>query len=319
MKKQKLAFLIFMAIFLVYMVVRWISATADSYVKLYIGHYQEVSETLESNNAYALSEENQQLRQADEETYRDWQEQNLKVEISTESQDGITLNGTYYSQKSNVTVLYLHSFDETGESDFLMAPYYYEKGFDICTPDARNHGESGGEYTTYGINEQMDVQSWVQWIRENVNEQQTIIIHGDGMGAAAAIMANPDNIAFMVSDSCYTALDTLSKKILKDAYHLPEFPIWTIANSQVQKKYGFDLMDIQIQKDVMEVSTPILFIQGGQDLFLQNDDAEVLYNNCGSENKELLIIDDASHKMSYTLGQSEIENDIDKMIKSYVD
>ncbi len=96
-----------------------------------------------------------------------WRYSRLRESVTTEAQDGTELHGYLYDEGSDVTAIYLPRFHGTGLDDFLMGPWLNaETGCNILMLDPRAHGESGGDYFSYGWKESEDLACWLDWADE---------------------------------------------------------------------------------------------------------------------------------------------------------
>lgn len=109
-----------------------------------------------------------------------WRYSRLRESVTTEAQDGTELHGYLYDEGSDVTAIYLPRFHGTGLDDFLMGPWLNaETGCNILMLDPRAHGESGGDYFSYGWKESEDLACWLDWADETLGEQ-TFLLCGEG-------------------------------------------------------------------------------------------------------------------------------------------
>src|SRR6266481_5972064 len=67
---------------------------------------------------------------------------------------------------------------------------FLDHGYAVLLPDARAHGESGGEIATYGVKESDDIHRWVSWIYEHdVASSQCVYGFGESYGAALMLQS----------------------------------------------------------------------------------------------------------------------------------
>lgn len=226
-------------------------------------------------------------------------------------------------KQSNVYVFCAHGYRSTGKEEFCgFAQYYLEKGLNVFFPDHVASGESEGTYCTFGYYETSDCMKWLDYLKDTFGQDITITLHGVSMGAATVMMMSgrndlPENVKMTVADCGFsTAADEFSEK-LKDM-HLPAGAIIKAVNAVNKIKLGFDFYDIQPVKSVKRASLPMLFVHGSGDTFVPCRMSEQCYEACGSENKELLIIDGADHAQAFVDGQEEYSAKLDEWLGRYV-
>jgi hypothetical protein len=63
-------------------------------------------------------------------------------------------------------VILLHGVADNRMGMIGYADLLLRHGYAVLLPDARRHGESGGELATYGIKEAGDVRRWYDWVEQ---------------------------------------------------------------------------------------------------------------------------------------------------------
>ena len=71
----------------------------------------------------------------------------------------------------------------SGYAQMLLA-----RGYAVLLPDARGHGESGGNLATYGLLERHDIQQWVDYL-QNAVHPHCVYGLGESMGAAQLLQS----------------------------------------------------------------------------------------------------------------------------------
>lgn len=236
--------------------------------------------------------------------------------------DGLKLHGTVLKCGNNKNcVICFHGYTSRGLNDYgAMAKFYHEQNFNIIMIDARNHGESEGKYTGFGVLDRKDAQKWVDFAIELFGEDVNIFLHGDSMGGATVLMTSgldlPKNVKAIIADCAFTSAYDVFSHILKRDYHIPKFPIMNITERMTKKKAGYGYSDVSTLNEVAKTRIPILFIHGEADDFVPTWMSEKNYEACNSE-KELLIVKGADHAESYYTDTALYENAVKNMIKKY--
>ena len=96
----------------------------------------------------------------------------------------------------NRTIILCHGFGADKAADLRMARDLVPNGYNVLAFDFRAHGQSGGQFTTFGALERNDVLGAVRWVKQNhPQESKKIFGLGESMGAAALINAAADKSA----------------------------------------------------------------------------------------------------------------------------
>jgi pimeloyl-ACP methyl ester carboxylesterase len=126
--------------------------------------------------------------------------------VRIEAADGLTLVGDFYAliidglpAEGAPAVLLIHQYRTSrGEWDSLIAPLA-ENGYHVLTIDLRGHGDTGGAEDWHAA--LADVQTWLDWLREQPNVRANgISIIGSSIGAIMALAGCG------ADDACVTAI-----------------------------------------------------------------------------------------------------------------
>jgi len=86
------------------------------------------------------------------------------------------------------SVLLLHGMGDNRSGMIGYAELLLTSGYSVLLPDARAHGESGGELATYGLLERHDIHQWVTWIEDHLHPA-CVFGFGESMGAAELLQS----------------------------------------------------------------------------------------------------------------------------------
>lgn len=245
---------------------------------------------IQNNHAAAIKTTNEWLQTANAQ----------KLSLTTE--DGYRLIGVAFSPEteSHKWALLLHGYTGWKEELYPVAYQYVQRGYHVLVPDLRCSGESEGDFIGMGWTDRMDNLLWLNKITE-ADPAAKIVIHGQSMGGAGALMLSgeklPPQVSAIISDCAYTDAYRMFGKQMKDWFHLPSFPLLDSMNLMLQLRGGYDLKAASALEAVKHTKLPVLIIHGDQDELVPVDMAYELYEAAGGE-KELLIISGAGHAQS---------------------
>ena len=240
-------------------------------------------------------------KQAKDKT-KEWYTAVKRQKLVKESSDGYSLAAEQFFAKedSHKWVLLLHGYTGWKEEMYPFAYWYYGQGFHVVVPDLRCQGESEGDFIGMGWTDHFDGMLWLEYILAQDSSAE-IVIHGQSMGAAAALMmagtSPPKNVKMVISDCAYTDAYSMFGEKITEWFSLPAFPIVDTARLLLKLRGGYDLKDASAIHAVKKSAVPILFIHGDQDAMVSVQMAKELYQAANCE-KELLIVEGAGHAQS---------------------
>lgn len=240
---------------------------------------------------------------------REWLRQKGKTEarrVSITSYDGLRLNARIISQEGRDTprgiILMLHGYRSNPLHDFGgSAKDFASRGFMLCMPCQRAHGESEGVHLTYGVKERYDAAEWC-WFLAKEYPGLPIIMCGISMGASTVLMASslelPAEVCGIIADCGFTTPAEICKKVLKCDFHLPAFPLFYTASLLTRVLAGFGFNDVSALEEVAKTTLPVLVIHGKSDKFVPYEMGERIRDAVGSE-CVFVSVDEAGHGECY--------------------
>jgi len=244
--------------------------------------------------------------------------------VSITSKDGLTLRGIYLAAKeaTDKTVITVHGYRQSGEKEYLIfAHFYHMENFNILIPDDRAHGTSDGLFIGFGWADRLDCIGWINFILDRSGKEHNIMLHGISMGAAAVLMASgehlPSQVKAIVADCSYTSVWDEFAYQMTEVFHLPVFPLLYTTSIICKVIAGYDFREASAVKQVKKSVTPILFIHGDRDIFVPTYMVNELYGCCRTD-KDLLIVDRATHGVSYLYDTKLYKKTILAFAKKYL-
>ena len=242
----------------------------------------------------------------------------IQQPVQIQSNDGLTLSGHLFEQleATNQWIIIVHGYQSTEEEGLLIAPHFYEKGYNILSIQQRAHQQSEGQFITMGVKEKEDLLSWTRWLVD-YDPASEIIWHGTSMGAATVMMAAPDaptQVYGIIEDCGYTTAWDIFSSELQARFKLPSFPILNLSNMVAKVRADVDFKKASAIDGVRRTAIPILFIHGAADDFVPEWMARELYNAKTNGMKELYIVPQAGHAEAKFKDGSQYYDRIDQFI-----
>ncbi len=226
-------------------------------------------------------------------------------DITITSKDGIKLSAKYYYRGSDRLIMCFHGVHS-------YPPYYfgvlgleaYEKGYDLLIVDQRTHGQSEGDYITYGQKESDDVLCWLERIAPD--NAKSIYMYGISMGASTLAFASnkikDDRVKGLIVDCGFTSVGRMFAHVIK-RQHVPAFLFGAVLRKG-RKTADVD-MSMTTEDCLKNTTIPVMFIHGDKDVVVPQIETERNYMACSSQ-KRIEIVKDAGHACATIVGGEDI-------------
>jgi len=175
---------------------------------------------------------------------------------------GVALEGWWFHAApppARGTIVYLHGVADNRGSSTGIAAHFVPLGFDVASYDSRAHGDSEGEFCTYGYYEKTDLARVLDRL-----DQPPFIVMGTSLGAAVALQAAADDrrIVGVISIASFSDLRTAaverapffaSRGNIEEAFRIAE------------ETAHFRVADASPLAVAPRIAVPVLLIHGDHD------------------------------------------------------
>jgi alpha-beta hydrolase superfamily lysophospholipase len=213
------------------------------------------------------------------------------------SRDGVALKGWWSPGEDTKPVLiYSHGLNRSRLEMLERGAKSNHRGYGVLLFDLRNHGESGGAYTTLGMTESRDICAAADLVKTKAPGRPQIL-WGVSMGASSALIAAKQcpGFAAVISDSSFLSFRETVAHHLGLYFRLPAFPIANLIVGITAFRMGLDADDGDLEQAVKDIDAPILFIAGGDDKRMPPALAQRLLNAAKHPSKKLITVPNARH------------------------
>ena len=225
-----------------------------------------------------------------------------KQEVFLRSPHDYDLFGIYLPLPgAEKTVIIAHGITYTLFGSVKYVNLFRQRGFNVLLYDHRNHGRSGGRWSTFGYYEKDDLAAWLTWAREKLPAGGQLGLMGESFGAATALqcVAEPPGVAFLVCDCSFSDLTDLLTYHLALDYHLLAFPLLNLASLWSKILTGMAFSDISPLREVGNIEIPILFTHGAADQFTPARMSQALYAAKTRGPRALYLAPGADHAQAF--------------------
>lgn len=222
------------------------------------------------------------------------------IKINIPAKDGVNLSGWFLSGETNpakATVIILHGIGACKETQFERAKILTQQGYNSVVLDLRAHGESGGDYCTFGYHEKYDIQAVVDSVLP-MTGGKPVGIWGASLGGAVALQAMEldQRIAFGVIESTFDEFEKVAMEYGADMMFGLKSK-W-LTNRVLNKSGNIARFDPQSVKPVVSAAAihrPVLFMHGDRDNKIPIEFNLRNYNAVQSTEKQWITVKNAGH------------------------
>ena len=169
-------------------------------------------------------------------------------------------------------VAVLHGVGDSRLGAEGFAGMLLDAGYSVLLPDSRGHGESGGEFVTYGLLERSDAIGWAHWMRgQGCTEIYGL---GESLGASILIQASAVEPVFraIAAECPFADLSAAGEERMRRMLPLrgpaASGVSWFVVASGIayaRVRYGLDFRQVNPVAAMRRTQTPILLIHGTAD------------------------------------------------------
>ena len=237
-------------------------------------------------------------------------------DVAITAADGAILKGWFVHPRdyNGNAVILLHGITDNREGVAEYARLLLEHGYSVLLPDARRHGESGGELATYGVKESDDIHRWISWIYAH-DPPQCVYGFGESYGAALMLqsLAAENRFCAVAVESPFSTAREMSFERVSGPMHLgPWFgrtvgrpAIWS-AVVYAHFRYGIDLLKPNPLEAVAHSQVPVLLIHGEADRNISPRHSQLIAA-AAPDHSELWLVPHAGHSMAWAAAHREFE------------
>lgn len=240
------------------------------------------------------------------------------VEIT--SKDGLKLKGHLIEKhkENNKYVLLVHGYSAHYSLHMPFVKLFEDEGFNILLVEERAHGDSEGTFATYGFKESEDLDLWIDFIEKRRGEELYIGIHGQSMGAAAALICGARNkkVKFVVEDCGYSsAKEQLRNEFAQNKFASFKLVYWYL-NLRVKHKCGFKFEDADPMKEILKSRVPVFFVHGDKDKKVSYEMCLNMHEKRKGPKDKILIVKKADHLQAYLKDSEEYKKTLHDFLKN---
>jgi len=247
-------------------------------------------------------------------------------EISFRSSDGVDLGGWWVpAPDAKGSVILVHGLNRSRIEMVRKVPFLNSRGWNTLALDLRRHGTSGGDRSTFGATEKLDVAAALDFARTRPGD--ATVVWGVSMGAAAAMLAAEadQEIDAVVCDSSFRSVrDTthhhfrLFRSFAWWLRLVPEWPAADLTIAWMGRLGRFDPDDVDIVRAARALrGRPALFVAVSEDRRMPSAIASELAKEVGPAAR-VLVVPGKSHGGAWRDGTAAYESAVGMLLEEAV-
>lgn len=228
------------------------------------------------------------------------------IEFTTS--DGLVIRGwfipaTVRTDRASPTIIVLHTLGGTRADMLTFSLPLAREGFNLALIDMRGHGESGGEFFTYGYHEWRDVQGLLDWLGQRKDRAgESVAILGASAGGVVAIhsAAHDRRIKALITIGAFADLERIAE------HQASWLPSWWLRRTlrKAEVLGAFSVAETSPSEKIRAVVYPTLIAHGDADVFVPFEDGKALFSFAGVDHKVFYAIPGADHVRMFADGDA---------------
>ena len=203
------------------------------------------------------------------------------------------------------TVILLHGIRGRKEHFQELSQILAEKGYNSLAIDLRAHGQSGGQYCTYGYYEKYDIQSAVDYLGTQ-GLDSNIGVWGQSLGGAIALqaLAIEPRLNFGIIESTFSDLSTIVNDYSERMFGFSIPSINRYALYRGGQLAQFRPSEVVPMHSAKNISQPILIAHGTEDKNISFSYGQQNFDSLASSYKTFIPVEGALHHNLWSVGGS---------------
>ncbi len=237
------------------------------------------------------------------------------VQLKTEA--GL-ISGAFYKGEDHKPVIALfHPLGGSQESMKSRARLLQGVGYNVMTIDLNAHGQSSGEYNTFGYIESKDVRETFRYLKKRFPKSKIGAI-GVSLGAASILLSGVKFDAVVIEES-YADISTAIKNRISMALGDWAKPLSWMLTSQLPLRLGIEADMLSPENAIKKINYPVFIIGGEEDRRATLSETMRLFHAVPSYlPKELWVVKKAHHQNFYAFAEQKYKNKVLTFFEKYL-
>lgn len=225
----------------------------------------------------------------------------------------------FEGNKDNDTIILVHGLGGNRYTNYPLAEFFLEEGFNVISYDQRSSGENPAKHTTFGYLERYDLADYVFFAKAQAPDKR-IGIWGTSFGGATAGLAlgyDIDNeVDFVILDCPISEMKyMIEAEMTGMATGIPLSYLTWCGNVVNKLKLGFTYGDADVPNAIKNTQAPVLIINSKVDMVTPYFMGVDIYNAIPHDNKKIWTVEDSEHAAIWLDYNEEYRNIVKEFIR----
>ena len=218
--------------------------------------------------------------------------------------------------KSEGTIILVHGIRSSKDQYVYMQQNLADSGYHSLAIDLRAHGESDGQYCTFGVKEKKDISAAIDFLYKTKLDVKPIGIWGQSLGGAVALQAlgSEQRLKFGIIESTFCNFRSITHDYFNKLFGFDFVPFTNYLINRSGSMAGFNPEDASPLNACESIRQPVLMAHGKMDQKISMKYAYKNFKAVSHENKKLLPIDGASHSNLWHAGGQDYLDQVFKFL-----
>lgn len=221
--------------------------------------------------------------------------------VSVPTSAGKQLFGWYIpcdSTNKRPGIVILHGWGGNASNLLTFAPVLHNNGYNLLFLDASNHGKSDSNSRTSMLQFSQDIDDGLDWLGKQygVDPESLIVMGHSNAAAGALLLASQRQLQGVIAVSAFPHTVPFLKQWIRTNTRIPYWPIGWLVVHYMQFRLGCKYDKIAPVNTIKDISCPILFVHGENDLLASIPDMQQVLFNATNKQTELFSVSKAGHE-----------------------
>lgn len=215
-------------------------------------------------------------------------------------------------------VLLLHGIRADRRQMLGRAQFLKRAGYSVLLIDLQAHGETLGDFISFGHLESRDAHAALDFLRARVRNRRVGVI-GVSLGGAAALLGEaPLHADAFVLEAVFSTIGEAVRNRMAQRFGAAGQYVSNLLLWQIEPRLGVSVTALSPLSAIARVRAPLLIMSGSADRRTRIDETEALFY-AAPEPKSLWIVDGAVHENLHAFTPNEYERRVLRFFKQYLD